>query len=117
MTTVTKYRCDHCGKEVEDVYLENGWLKIQGALTRSWGVRKRGREGDAQTDYIHDVEYCSIDCMISALDKVRDEKRGPKPPKPQDFAPDPFKPPPKQPWEDPLPDEDADHQDPFKLND
>lgn len=113
MARVEKFRCDHCGKEVEDPYLENGWLKFDGAISRSWGIRRRGRDGDAQTDYIgKSSEFCSVKCLVAALDKIREEKRGPKildlPDELPNVVPDPFKePPPKRPWEDPLPEEDV----------
>jgi hypothetical protein len=133
---VTKHRCDHCQKEVEDPYLEEGWLAINGSLTRSWGVRKQGNRGDAQTDFIEpNPEYCTVNCMVLALDAQRERRRGPRSRTEiertakresakdpvldliigeQQVAEDPFPappppppPPPKpKPWEDPLGDDE-----------
>lgn len=30
---VTKVRCDHCGREVDDRYSEDGWVQIIGAVS------------------------------------------------------------------------------------
>jgi len=105
---VTKYRCDFCKREVEDPYLEAGWIQISGSLTRSWGVRRRGRDGDAQSDYLKDQEFCNVVCLVARLDAERKLKRGPdpEPAMPQPIEGDPFKTPSKKPpWEDPLPDD------------
>jgi hypothetical protein len=117
MAQVLKYRCDFCQKEVEDTALEPGWLRFNGSVSRSWGVRAHGRSGDAGTDFIEkSSEFCSTECLVARLDALRKEKRGPDPmpvviPDPDKIGafgePDPFKEPPKkQPWEDPLPDHD-----------
>lgn len=103
MSKITKYRCDFCCREVEDPYLEAGWVHISGAITRAWGIRKNG--GDAQNDYLKDVEFCNIGCLVSALDGVRRNARGPKPVDAPRAEADPFKPE-KKPWEDPLPPDD-----------
>lgn len=112
MATVTKYRCDFCKREEEDPHLVNGWITVQGSISRSWGVRARGREGDARADYLGgNPEFCSVECMVAALDAYRRMKRGPDPNSPRPDNPmivsDPFKekpkgPPPKpKPWEEP----------------
>jgi hypothetical protein len=116
MAQVTKYRCDQCAKEVEDVYLEQGWLKFEGSITRSWGIRSKGRDGDARTDYIgKSSEFCSAECLVKHLDKLRKEKRGPTPlpyhnPNLPIAVADPFKEKLK-PWEDPLPDDEPSKKD------
>jgi hypothetical protein len=116
VASITKYRCDHCAKEVEDPYLENGWLRFQGHITRMWGTRKHGTQGDGKTDYIGgNSEFCSVRCLVAALDKLRTEHKGPPvDPKPKPVTvveSDPFKlspeDAPKKPWEDPLPDDDV----------
>lgn len=103
MSTVTKYQCDHCGKEVADPYLEQGWLKISGSMTRSWGVRKNGRDGDGQADFLKDIEFCGIECLVSAMDALRSQHRGPPLKKIQSQLSKRLD---KKPWEDPLPEED-----------
>ncbi len=97
MAQVTKYRCDFCNREVEDPYLEAGWLKISGGISRSWGIRSKGRDGDARTDFLKDQEFCNVECMVGALNRFRQSRRGP----------DPTPAPRAQPWEDPLPDDEG----------
>jgi hypothetical protein len=109
VATVTKYRCDFCKREVEDTYLEPGWIQIHGNLTRSWGTRRRGRDGDAQTDFLKDEEFCNVICLVAKLDAERKAKRGPepKPPAPPVDGVDPFKDPPARvPLDNPLLDDD-----------
>jgi len=109
---VTKYRCDFCKKEVEDTYLEAGWIHITGTIARSWGERARGRDGDGRADFIgNNPEFCCVECLVAALDAYRKEHKGPDPQagiaaliEPDDplIAVDPFKEPPKpKPWEEP----------------
>ena len=93
------------------MYLEAGWLKFDGVVSRSWGVRAKGREGDARTDYVKGPsEFCSVECLVKALDQQRKRKNGPEPvpyrdPKLPLAVADPFKEKPK-PWEDPIPDDE-----------
>jgi hypothetical protein len=110
VASITKYRCDHCGKEVEDIFLENGWIRFQGSVTRSWGRRKNGGTGDPLTDYIGgSPEFCSVTCLVGALNTLRAQKKGPivmetpETPKeePKEEAPES----PRRPWEDPIPEE------------
>jgi hypothetical protein len=89
MAQITKYTCDHCGKEVADTFSEAGWLKLMGGVTRSWGIRTR--KGDGQIDYLsNSSEFCSIACFVGALDKLRGEKGGPRVRETAVTAVDPF---------------------------
>jgi hypothetical protein len=107
MATITKYRCDHCHKEVADTYLENGWLKFAGGISRSWGTRERA--GNVSHDFIEKgCEFCSIACLVAHLDAIREKARGPKIDTPPLVVADPFKSEAarKAPWEDPLPEDE-----------
>jgi len=110
VASITKYRCDHCGKEVEDIFLENGWIRFQGSVTRAWGRRKNGGTGDPLTDYIGgSPEFCSVQCLVAALNTLRAQKKGPivmEPisDSPKEEVPKEEAPEAKKPWEDPIPD-------------
>jgi hypothetical protein len=90
--------------EVDDTYLVDGWIHVSGAISRSWGVRKRGREGDAQSDYLEkNPEFCSIECLVAAFDEKRRLLRGPSVATKvtQMIQADPFKPEKPKPFEEP----------------
>ena len=78
MSEITQRKCDTCGNIVEDRYLENGWLQIEGSVTRSEG---RATNGTAITDYIQskdeNSDFCNIKCFVAALDakKKKRERR------------------------------------------
>ncbi len=76
MAVITKHTCDHCGKEVTDYYLEEGWISLRGPITRSWGIRERGT---AKTDFIKEGDFCSILCLVQKLDEERIKHNGPTP--------------------------------------
>jgi hypothetical protein len=107
MAQVTKYRCDHCKREVEDTYLVDGWIHVNGSISRSWAERKLGRHGDAQADVLEkNPEFCSIECLVAAFDAKRRQAGAPPVNEriTQMVQADPFKPepPPKpKPFEEP----------------
>jgi len=84
MGAVTMTQCDHCKKMVEKPYAERGWIQFNGgaadyaiAISRSHGIYG---PSSYRTDFLERIsDFCSIECLVAALDAKRDEAPGSKP--------------------------------------
>ena len=79
MGQVTRFTCDGgCGRETENYNSLPGWVRLDGSLTRAWGVYE---SNSFKSDYLdkRDRHFCSIECMIRLLDRMRTEANGPTP--------------------------------------
>jgi len=74
MAKVTVFRCDYCGKTVDNYYQEVGWILLTGVSTVSIVVDK-AKKGKAARANIKDIPegelmFCSKACLISFLDDL-----------------------------------------------
>lgn len=76
---VTRTKCDQCGKETSDRYLEPGWIEIGGSSLsitnvsvsidgHEDGVARMGRWSGRSLD------FCSIACMAKFLKRLGKKK-------------------------------------------
>jgi hypothetical protein len=81
MGTVTMWKCDHCDKRVDNPYQHRGWISIgdpgkQVSVGRATGVFGKSAY---ESDYLSKVsDFCSIDCLVAALDKKAREREDQK---------------------------------------
>ena len=70
--TVTMYKCEGCGIAAEVPGAHNGWIQFQGPFTRS---RAFWNGITYAADFLpsggHD--FCSLNCLMRALDAKREE--------------------------------------------
>lgn len=79
MAQVTMTKCDHCEKRVDNPYQHPGWIQLGASrgmgpvhLSRATGVYGAS---SYETDFVDGVsDFCSIDCLVAALDKKARER-------------------------------------------
>lgn len=75
---VTMKACDGCGKKVENPYQHEGWIQLTAHSVEPIEIsRSTGRYGKSsyETDYLQRVrDFCSVDCLVRALDKKAAER-------------------------------------------
>jgi len=85
MGQVTMWKCDHCGKVVENPCKERGWIQLSPSngthkvsVCRSTGVYNKS---SYENDFLQNVsDFCSVVCLVAALDKkarARDDAKAP----------------------------------------
>ena len=79
---IEKDKCNNCGKETTDRYLELGWIHIgvsgnhtiRFAFSFSLG---RAENGSAQTAYFSEkiLDFCCMACLVKFFDKGVQERK------------------------------------------
>ena len=79
---ITKYRCENCGKEVEDFYGTEGWIEIASNshsdninFTITHGRIEEGHGGTSFWVAQKPLHFCSKLCLMTWL-KKREEENG-----------------------------------------
>jgi hypothetical protein len=69
---IEKYKCNHCGKETEDYYIEIGWIHIEGheenteiSITTVIVIAKgRDEIGCSKTIKVdNNFDFCNFKCL------------------------------------------------------
>lgn len=73
---VNKTKCDQCGKEVEDRYMEKDWIRIEspGGTCASISISvKRDDRGTAITRFykFNFIDFCDIGCLTKWLRAIK----------------------------------------------
>lgn len=75
MSEIKKDKCDFCGKETNDHYNEEGWIRLEGLLSISIS-RGRRDDGQAIRDYDslpgegNNLDFCDVNCLLGFLKQV-----------------------------------------------
>jgi len=73
MSEIRKDKCDFCGKETQDRYIEEGWIHLEGIESISI-LRGRKEDGTAIIDcgnFVEEVlDFCSEKCLIGFLKQM-----------------------------------------------
>jgi len=84
MGQVTMTACDHCKRKVENPNEHRGWITLGGTdhiLEKVYVKRSTGTFGQNsfESDYVDRVtDFCSIECLVAALDKKAREREDKK---------------------------------------
>jgi len=71
-------QCDHCKKKTENRCAERGWIYLGQPTSISRSVGRMGKLG-YDTDFLSHVrDFCSITCLVAALDQKAREREDEK---------------------------------------
>lgn len=70
------YKCDNCKKSTNNYYDEIGWIIFE--PTSIIVTKGRNKKREAQTGYQRNcgqsLHYCSTDCLIKVINRLKKEK-------------------------------------------
>lgn len=80
MMRIEKDKCDQCGKEVLDRYVEPGWIQLEGEGTMRLKISisiRRSKNKLAQSAYktVTLLDFCCMGCLTSYLTNLYEEAR------------------------------------------
>jgi hypothetical protein len=79
MSTISKYKCDYCGRDTDDMYNYIGWIRFEGGSLCVSKGRKQDKTADNKFISLataRHLDFCCLDCLVNYLkfDKKEGEK-------------------------------------------